>query len=158
VVVKVGRSDNASRMISAHTGAIAGEDRVYDAYFRQHGIARVADLDELVELGKLASTAPKPATKVALAAITLSGGEAALIADFGLDIPDLEPRTIERRRKSFPAYATPRNPIDAYGLGWDERRFAEIVEAVVDDRNVGIIAICMDTSARGGDDGDGMVP
>jgi len=161
-VVKVGRSDNASRMVTAHTGAIAGEDRVYDAYFRKHGILRAADVDELVELGKLLSSAPKSPARPTLAAITLSGGEAALIADlssdFGIEIPDLEPRTIERLRRSFPPYATPRNPVDAYGLGWDEQRFADIMEAVTDDHHVGIVALCMDTAAKGSGDGDSMVP
>ena len=159
-VVKVGRSDTASRMVSAHTGAIAGEDKVYDAFFRKHGVLRAVDMDELVELGALLSAAPQPPASSTLAPVTLSGGEAALVADLcgdlGMQIPDLEERTIERLRAEFPPFGTPRNPIDAYGLGWDAERFHRIVEAVVDDENIGLIPLCMDSASNG--DGDhGMV-
>ena len=160
-VVKVGRSVTSSRMVAAHTGAIAGEDGVYDAFFRKHGILRATDLDELVELGMLLSSTRQPPPLTSLGVVTLSGGEAALIADLssdlGLQIPDFEPVTVERLRDAFPAYATPRNPVDAYGLGWDAERFAQILEAVVADPRIGVVVLAMDTSAHGGGD-DGMVP
>ncbi|MFI5268409.1 MAG: CoA-binding protein, partial [Chloroflexota bacterium] len=56
VVLKMGSSEKAARSTLTHTGAMAGSDAVYTALFRQKGVTRVNDMDELVEMGALFST------------------------------------------------------------------------------------------------------
>ena len=152
-VVKVGRSDTAQRMVAAHTGGVAGQDAVYDAFFRRHGILRAEDLDGLVEAGFLLAARPRPPPREGVAVITVSGGEAALAADLlaekGVLLPELSPRTVKALAEAFPPFATPRNPVDAYGLGWDRERFAHIVRTVLADEAVGSAVLCMDTYAPG---------
>ena len=156
IAVKVGRSDQGRRMVAAHTGALAGEDAVYDAFFRKRGIIRAADLDSMIEATALVAVCPDPPPAATIAPVTLSGGEAALVADIaadaGVDLPELAPETVARLRAAFPAFATPRNPVDAYGLGWDTERFANMIEALLGDPKLGMVALCMDSSSSGGAD------
>ena len=151
--VKVGRSESAQRMVAAHTGGIAGEDAVYDAFFRRHGILRAEDLDGLVEIGLLLSALPRPPARDGVAVVTVSGGEAALAADLLAEkdilLPDFAPATVDALRDAFLPFATPRNPVDAYGLGWDRERFERIVRAVLADEAIGSVVLCMDTYAPG---------
>ncbi|HZI82746.1 MAG TPA: CoA-binding protein, partial [Casimicrobiaceae bacterium] len=156
IAVKVGRSEGGRAAVSAHTGALSGEDAVYDAFFERHGIVRVADLDEMIEAATLFASYPSPPPSRRLAVVTLSGGEAALAADLGtelgLEFPALSPATLDRLRAAFPAFATPRNPVDAWGLGWNPDRFRQILEALVDDPALPTIALGIDATAGGGGD------
>ncbi len=151
--VKVGRSESAQRMVAAHTGGIAGEDAVYDAFFRRHGILRAEDLDGLVEIGLLLALMPSAPPQGGVAVVTVSGGEAALAADLlaekGIALPDFAPETVAALESAFPPFATPRNPVDAYGLGWDRERFTRILRAVLADGGIGTVVLCMDTFEPG---------
>src|ERR1700741_2384437 len=49
VVLKIGRSEYGQRTAASHTASIAGNDAVADAVFRQYGVIRVDDVDELAE-------------------------------------------------------------------------------------------------------------
>jgi acyl-CoA synthetase (NDP forming) len=159
-VVKVGRSETASRMVSAHTGSLAGEDELYEAFFRRLGILRVPDLDTLAEAGALLSSAMPEPERAEVMLVMLSGGEGALAADlcsdYGIPLPNLNDETCEKLRPFFPAFATPRNPIDGYGLGWNAASFEQILKAVANQPDVGTLALCMDSATVGSAD-DGMV-
>ena len=45
--MKVGRSRAGSRAASSHTGSLAGDDEIYDAFFRQMGIVRIEHPSEM---------------------------------------------------------------------------------------------------------------
>ena len=47
LLMKVGRTGAGARAASSHTGSLAGDDQVYDAFFRQMGIIRIETLSEL---------------------------------------------------------------------------------------------------------------
>ena len=49
VVLKVGRSEAGQRSAQAHTGSLAGSDRVINAVLAQNGVIRVNGLEEWVE-------------------------------------------------------------------------------------------------------------
>jgi acyl-CoA synthetase (NDP forming) len=158
LVLKAGRSESGRAAVAAHTGALSGEDRVYDVYFRRHGILRMGDLDEMIETAMLLSRAagapPEPRRAIA---VTLSGGEAALVADLagelGLPLAELAPETVAAMRPAFSPYAQPRNPVDAWGLGWDAERFRGILRALLQEPSAGAIALAIDAPAGGGADG-----
>lgn len=156
IALKVGRSDGGRAAVAAHTGALSGEDAVYDAFFERHGIVRVRDLDEMIEAATLFAAYPSPPASRRLAVVTLSGGEAALSADLGAELglrfPELTPATIERIRSAFPPWHTPRNPVDAWGLGWNSGRFRQILEAFADDPELPTVALGVDATATGGGD------
>jgi acyl-CoA synthetase (NDP forming) len=117
--VKVGRSRAGRAGVAAHTGALAGEDRVVDALFRQLGVHRAADLDELVEFAVAAGAGVRPAGRRAFV-VTNSGGEGTLLADLlddaGLDLPEPAPALRADLAAAVPA-AHPANPLDLWGTG-----------------------------------------
>ena len=47
IVLKLGRSDVGEKAAASHTGSLTGSDAICDALFRQKGIIRVDDIDEL---------------------------------------------------------------------------------------------------------------
>jgi acetate---CoA ligase (ADP-forming) len=92
IAIKVGRTGQAAARAAAHTGALAGEDRIYDALFESLGIIRVEELSEIVATAKLfLSAGPLPSASIGL--MSVSGGQAGALADcaagFGLDLPEL---------------------------------------------------------------------
>lgn len=104
IALKVGRSELACRVAATHTGAIAGSDRILDAFFRRANVMRVNTLDDLLETAVLFSglrglSAGSP--KVGMA--TVSGGEMGMLADVcadsGLVFPPVSEAGKERLRK-----------------------------------------------------------
>jgi acetate---CoA ligase (ADP-forming) len=84
VALKLGRSTAAAELTTSHTGGLAGEDDVADAFLADCGIARVETLEALLEAGALARRMPvrtaqgKPPT---VGVVTTTGGGAALVVD-----------------------------------------------------------------------------
>ena len=82
VAYKLGRSSAGAQLSITHTGALAGEDDVADAFFRDCGIARVHTLDGLIEGLPLVSRVPiRTRGKPRVAVITTTGGGAAMVVD-----------------------------------------------------------------------------
>jgi acyl-CoA synthetase (NDP forming) len=156
LALKVGVSESGARAVQAHTGALAGEDAVYDAFFRAHGVLRVQGLDEMQETAALLSAYPERPGNANTVPVTLSGGQAALFADLaaraGVPGRDLSPETVAKLRQVLPSYANPRNPLDAFGAGWDAEMFDTIVGILTEDPEVGIVAFSMDAPGSGGAD------
>jgi len=156
VALKLGASAEARALVQAHTGALAGEDRLYDAFLKALGIIRVRDLDEMLETATLLSMHSDPLPRGLAAMVTLSGGEAALIADigseYGLKFPALAAQTLARLRPAFPPYSTISNPVDAWGLGFNEERFKIVLHALFDDPDIDLIGFSVDAPGRGGGD------
>jgi acyl-CoA synthetase (NDP forming) len=83
LVYKLGRSAQGRELAVTHTGALAGEDDVADAFFRDCGIARVETLSALIEgLPLLARVPPRRMTRHRCAAVvTTTAGGAAMVVD-----------------------------------------------------------------------------
>lgn len=115
IVLKVGRSEAGRKAAASHTGSLAGSDVIYDAVFRQKGLVRVDDLDELFEVASVFSKCQLPKGE-GLGIISTSGGAAALIADqckdLNLKIADLSEETKEKLSEVLPPFATVSNPLD----------------------------------------------
>ena len=156
IALKVGASHGGRALVQAHTGSLAGDDELYAAYFKALGIVRARDLDEMIETAVLFCACPALPPTEHIAVVTLSGGEAALLADLGselkLDFMALGQQTLARLRPAFPAYATIGNPLDAWGLGFDAQRFELVVDALLADPALGTIAFSVNAPARRGED------
>ncbi|MDM7999571.1 MAG: CoA-binding protein [Dehalococcoidia bacterium] len=50
IVIKKGRTEAGRKGTMSHTGALAGDDKVWDSALRQAGVIRVEDVDEMVDL------------------------------------------------------------------------------------------------------------
>lgn len=156
LVIKSGASPRARALVAAHTDSLAGDDAVYDAFFRKHGVTRMRDLDEMVEMATLVTSYPKAPHARTFVPITLSGGEAALIADVsmqvGLTLESLSESTVEKLMPAFPPFARPNNPLDGWGLGFSSTRFGEMLDALCADASIGAIGLAVDAPASGGAD------
>jgi acetate---CoA ligase (ADP-forming) len=127
-VLKVGASQAGAVAAAAHTGAVAGDHRVFRALVEEAGAAWADDVHELLELAKaLAVPGAHPigvAEPEGLAVLTCSGGDSALAADecerIGLPLAPLAPATATRLRELLPKAATVGNPLDYTALIWGE--------------------------------------
>lgn len=115
ILMKTGRSDAGSRAAASHTGSLAGSDKVYDGFFRQHGIIRAEDFDDIVAFSKIFNPEKLPTGKNTVI-ITSSGGRGINEADrcegYGLNIMELSEQTKTAIREYLPSYASVTNPID----------------------------------------------
>lgn len=117
VVLKVGRTAEGSRAVASHTGSLAGEDRVYEAAFRQAGAFRAGDVDDLAELVlALGCLPPVKGKRVGILTTTGAGGALAAdaCAELGLQVAPLSPQTLARVRETQPEWASLANPLDIW--------------------------------------------
>src|SRR5699024_1836539 len=114
-MMKAGRSEAGSRAAVSHTGSLAGSDRIYDNFFKQTGIVRADDYDEIISLSKLHLSGKIPAGKNTVI-ITSSGGRGINEADrceaYGLNVINLKEETQTAISKRIPNFASATNPID----------------------------------------------
>ena len=154
VCLKVGRSPAAARVALAHTGAIVGSDRACSALLRRYGAIQVDDFAELVETLEVLGCARRPGgTRVA--AISESGGEAALLADHGEaaglpfePLPDALARTLVAE---FPNYVAPGNPLDAWAVDEAARVYPRSLELLAAAGAFDILIAQVDLSQFRGD-------
>jgi acyl-CoA synthetase (NDP forming) len=118
VAVKAGRTASGVNAATSHTGALASEDRVIDAFFARHAIWRAADPQELVAAGQLYLSGGRPKGR-RFAAVSNSGASCVMAADaaeeLGLELPEFAPSTQSRLKQVLPAFATASNPLDVTG-------------------------------------------
>ena len=139
-----GRSEAARRSIVAHTGALAGNTTLRDAWLRAHGVVLVEDPVTMFEAAVLLSSVRKLRT-TGVAAALQSGGACTLFAEAagaaGLELPELSPATKRSLRKVLPHYASQNNPLDVTGQAAVETEMYEgALEALANDPAVGLIA------------------
>jgi acyl-CoA synthetase (NDP forming) len=139
-----GRSEAARRSIVAHTGALAGNTTLRDAWLRAQGVVMVEDPVTMFEAALLLSKVRK-LRATGVAAALQSGGACTLFAEAagaaGLDLPEFLPATKRRLRRALPHYASQNNPLDVTGQAAVETEmFAAALEALADDPAVGLIA------------------
>jgi acyl-CoA synthetase (NDP forming) len=115
VALKMGATSAGTRMASSHTGHLAGSDAVVDGLFRQYGVVRVTDLDELLETAALFAKLPA-GTGPRCCLYSISGGSGTLMAEVaeaaGVPVPILAEKTRSALRTMIPDYLTVDNPVD----------------------------------------------
>jgi acetyltransferase len=145
LVVKVGRSERGKAATMSHTGAIAGDDAVFDAMCRKYGVVRCPSLDDLIEtcLAFAPGRLPKGHR---IAMVGYSGGAKGLVLDYANDEgAEMAPLTPETRAK-LPAMIdpglAPENPLDVGPVvGVQPQKFAEICKFVLADPTVDLATV-----------------
>ena len=151
-VLKVGSSPAGSAAAAAHTGALAGDQRIFRALVEEAGGAWASDFHELLELAKAFAVPGARRPSAGLAVLTCSGGDSALAADecerIGIPLPALTPATRERMRELLPEAATVANPLDYTALIWgDTERLHDLVVTAGEDPEVGRVLVLYDQPA-----------
>jgi acetate---CoA ligase (ADP-forming) len=152
-VLKVGASEAGASAAAAHTGAVAGDQRVFRALLEEAGAAIAADFHDLLELAKALALrrAPRPhkardlqadravsGEPSGLAVLTCSGGDSSAAADeaatMGVEFPPLAESTSDRLSELLPTAATVANPLDYTAMVWGDRELLrDMIAAVADD-------------------------
>ncbi len=149
IVFKSGTSASGTLAASSHTGGPAGSNRAYETAFRQSGVIRAENINDLFDLARAFSTQPLPRSN-RVAILTNSGGPAIVatdaIARAGLEMAGLTQETVDLLRGNLPAEANIHNPVDLLGDAKAER-FSFALEKLVNDRNVDGIIIIVGPSA-----------
>jgi acetyltransferase len=115
IAVVHGRTGAGQRAAVSHTAALATDDAVRDAALRQAGVARVRTGLQALDAARALSGQPMPRGP-RVAVVTNSGGTgvelADLLADEGLELPELGGPLQDELRALLPGYASAGNPVD----------------------------------------------
>jgi acetyltransferase len=145
VLIKAGRTKAGMRATASHTGSLAGDDAIVDAAFRQAGITRVSNIDELFDIAQAFLTCPLPkGNRVAI--LSEGGGDNAIAADnaerHGMEVPVLSEITQEKMRPFLLGGMPASNPIDYGGTAEENpHMIAECVNVVMQDDQVDAVYI-----------------
>lgn len=145
IVLKVGRSNAGARAAMSHTGSLAADDAVVDGAFRQGGMVRVNNVDEMFDMAIAFANMPLPrGNRVAIT--SEGGGDNAIAADnaeyFGLEVPVLPQAAQEKIRPFLLAGMSGSNPID-YGGTAEENPdiISKVVEVLMEEEAVDAIYV-----------------
>jgi len=118
VLMKAGTTRASAQAAQAHTGALVGEDRMYDAVFRELAVIRVYSIEELVDVALMASGIGDGRLPggPGVGIVTFGGGNGVLAADqcaqHGLSTPALRRRSVRRLKQLLVPVASAANPMD----------------------------------------------
>ncbi len=118
VVLKAGRTSMGARAASSHTGALAGNDKIYDDVFRQSGVIRARTLRDMLDFARGIPLLPTPKGNNVVI-ITGAGGSGVLLSDACVDnqltLMSMPPDLDAAFRKFIPPFGAAGNPIDITG-------------------------------------------
>ncbi len=115
IILKSGRTPMGREATLSHTASLSGEDRIYDAAFRQAGAIRAENLFDMIEMARVLSTQP-PMKGKKVGILSTSGSLGAMAADaahaHGMELASWDQSTREKLREAGPAWMNVRNPLD----------------------------------------------
>lgn len=155
LVVKSGRTAAGQKASASHTGSLATEDKVVDAFLAHHGMLRVNDAGELVHAAELYLKGWRPAGR-RLAVVSNSGTACVMTADaatvHGLTIDELAAQTQAELSKVLPAFATKVNPVDiTAALLTNSRLFGAILPIIARDPGADVFLLSVPVAGQGYD-------
>jgi acetyltransferase len=152
VILKVGRSELGENAAASHTGHLTGSDSAYNALFKQKGVIRAVDTDELFEITKIFSAGKLP-NGDGVIILTSSGGTGSLTADLcgdlGIPLPDVTGSTLDELLgiEGLLTFGKLANPVDIRGQGMGIIK--QVLPPILKDKKFSIILICLAFSTVG---------
>jgi acetate---CoA ligase (ADP-forming) len=151
VAYKTGWTDAGRVSTASHTGAMASADAVYSAFFRRHGIVRVADLSDLFTVATALDAVGGVAGK-RIGIVSMSGGACSILVDscesLGLEVPAFGGELRAALNELLPAYATSGNPVDVTATGIQQPELVtESMKLVLGSGAVDLVLLQLGTNA-----------
>jgi acyl-CoA synthetase (NDP forming) len=138
LVLKAGRTALGARASASHTGALAGDDTVYEDVLRQCGVIRARSLNELLQLARALPILPTPAGENVVI-ITGAGGSGVLLSDAcvdnGLQLMTIPDDLDAAFRQYIPPFGAAGNPIDITG-GEPPTTYQNTIRLGLDDERI----------------------
>src|SRR5688572_1773656 len=119
IMLKAGRTSAGAKAASSHTGALAGNDKIYEDVLRQSGVVRAKSLRQLLDFARGVPILPTPKGENVVI-ITGAGGSGVLLSDAcvdnGLKLLKPMPKDLDEAfRKFIPPFGAAGNPVDITG-------------------------------------------
>jgi acetyl coenzyme A synthetase (ADP forming)-like protein len=118
VVLKAGRTAAGAKAASSHTGALAGNDKIYEDVLKQCGVIRARSLRDMLEFARGVPVLPTPKGENVVI-ITGAGGSGVLLSDAcvdnGLKLMAMPSDLDAAFRKFIPPFGAAGNPVDITG-------------------------------------------
>ncbi|OIO75419.1 MAG: acyl-CoA synthetase [Elusimicrobia bacterium CG1_02_37_114] len=144
LALKSGRTSAGMAAAQSHTGSLAGSDEVCDAAFRQMGIIRAKNIEEMFNYAIALTYQPLPKSN-RVAIVTNAGGPGVMAADSaienGLELAKFSPETTEILKNALPRMANIKNPVDVIGDARADRYDAALTSISKDNNVDGIVCI-----------------
>ncbi len=138
VMLKAGRTPMGARAAKSHTGALAGDDKIYDAVLRQSGVIRAFSLNDMLEFARGLSVLSTPKGENVLI-ITGAGGSGVLLSDAcvenGLKLMDMPEDLDAAFKELIPPFGASGNPVDITG-GEPPTTYRNAIKLALDDDRV----------------------
>jgi acetate---CoA ligase (ADP-forming) len=143
IALKVGRSAITAKAAKAHTGALVGDDKVFDALCAESGIIRVRSVEELVVTADLMAKAG-PLTGQGVGMVSISGGMCEISADLadeeGVELPQFRAETLASLKQILPDFGTAHNPLDLTGVATEQTVMMEqAIKVISKDPSVALL-------------------
>jgi acetyltransferase len=146
IILKPGRFAESARAAHSHTGAMAGDDAVYEAAFRRAGAVRVGEIAELFAAAEVLDSKRLPAGP-RLAIVTSAGGPGVMATDalmqLGGELAELSEESMKQLNAFLPPYWSKANPVDVLGDATVERFTKALAICLSDPRVDGVLVIYM---------------
>jgi len=151
ILLKVGRSAAGAKAAMSHTGAMAGEDAIYDEAFKRAGLVRVKTVGDLFDCAALIAKQPLPRGP-RLAIVTNAGGPGVMATDYmalngGLDPPAISEKTLADLDSFLPPFWSRSNPIDILGDATPET-FLKVTQTCIDAREFDAVLVLTTPQAQ----------
>ncbi|MFM0394913.1 acetate--CoA ligase family protein [Paraburkholderia phytofirmans] len=148
VVLKVGSSPLTAEVAQAHTGALVGDDRVFNAVCAQYGLVRVDSLEQLLVTASVLAHLG-PLEDKGFAAVSISGGACEVMADAGsaagVRFARFAPATLERLKDVVADFGAAHNPLDITGAAMAKpEMLRQVLEILGRDPDVGLLGCTFD--------------
>ncbi len=152
VILTVGGSPRGRLLVAAHSGALAGESAVWQAFCAAVGAVHVSDMAEFTDTLEMFAAGRRSRGGL-IATVHDSGAERALTADLahdlGVEFAALSAETTATIGARLDDGLTPTNPLDVWGTGTDTRSlFGACLQAMTDDPSVAVTALAVDLVAE----------
>lgn len=148
IVLKSGITDAGARAVSSHTGSLAGSRNAFMSAFKQSGVVRADNLQEMMDLSRLFVSLRKGGNSVAI--ITNAGGPGILAADAceenGLALATFDFATVDLLKKHLPTSSNFYNPVDVLGDALPDR-YLHALDIVTEDPAVDITLVILTPQA-----------
>ncbi len=118
IMLKAGRTSAGAKAASSHTGALAGNDKIYEDVLNQIGVIRARSLRDLLDFARGVPILPTPKGENVVI-ITGAGGSGVLLSDSCVDnnlhLMPMPADLDAAFRKFIPPFGAAGNPVDITG-------------------------------------------
>jgi acetyl coenzyme A synthetase (ADP forming)-like protein len=138
VMLKAGRTSAGAKAASSHTGALAGNDKIYEDVLAQSGVIRARSLRDLLEFARGIPVLPTPKGENVVI-ITGAGGSGVLLSDACVDnnlkLMSMPADLDAAFRKFIPPFGAAGNPVDITG-GEPPKTYQNTVKLGLEDPRI----------------------